>query len=69
MALKYRKYEITIEVSQDEQVNLQRFLLEAHRLSITCFQTACLNTLKSEVSLEHRLSDLFRLLNFGSTPR
>ena len=68
MSATYRKYEITIEVSEDEQVNLQRFLLEAYRLSITCFQSVCLDTLKSEVSFVSRLNGLSRLLNSESTP-
>lgn len=35
----FRRYEITIEESKEEKDNLQRFLMEAHRLSLTCFSS------------------------------
>ena len=43
MSAQYRKYEIIIEACEDEQVNLQRFLLKCHNLSITCFASQSLN--------------------------
>ena len=52
MSATYRKYEITIEVSEDEQVNLQRFLLKCHNLSITCFPSLSSNII-NRVFAEH----------------
>lgn len=61
-----RHYEITIESTEDEQTNLQRFLLECHRLSIQCFHTASLGIMNG-ASLVQPLSDPALPLIPGST--
>jgi len=62
MSKKFAKYEITIETTDDEQVNLQRFLFEAYRLSFTCFESVWLDIVKNEVSDKSRLNWINQLL-------
>jgi len=42
MSQKVREYRFTIEVTDDEQANLQKFLFEAYKLSISCFSPVAL---------------------------
>jgi hypothetical protein len=62
MQTKYLKYEITIEDSGDEQVNLQRLFFEVYRLTFTCFSSVVLDIVKNEVSSESRLIWINQLL-------
>lgn len=50
---KYRKYEIIIESTECEKINLQQFLIECHRLAVTLFPSlpSC-NRIKNEACIE-----------------
>lgn len=51
----FRKFEIVIECGKDEMESLQRFLMEAHRLSIVCFpSTISLDIVESSKNNEQR---------------
>jgi hypothetical protein len=63
----YRRYEFVIESTEDEKVNLQRFLMEAHRLSITCFPSLSSDIIKNEVFVECPPSGTFLSSSLGST--
>ncbi len=64
MPQMYRQYEFTIEVTNDEQLNLQRFLLQSFRLALKCFPTPC-STIMNGVSAEQSLNSIVQPLNQG----